>query len=411
MTAHTVAVDTQIMRGINAAAVLTVLREASPLGVSTIAKRTGLSRQAVTRAIAGLEQLGLAELRAPDPHTTRAGRPAQSVVFRGDAAAVVGVSIGPDVVTVATADLAGELLDRRDLPVAEPSSVREQVRAGIGAALDELSIPRDRVWAACVAVPGIVDVATGTVVLSSSMAHLHGDGLRSAVEGLLDCPVYVDNDVKLATEGEQWRGTPHETSSLVLVEWGERVGAGLMLNGSLYRGASNDSGDIGFLRLDPTSRPSEADRADVLGPFERTVGGAALARLAMDAAARHDDHEWLAQLTSAPADARLDLVIGAVRAGRAPALEAMRTVAARFARSIAAIRALLDPELVIIGGPMAGCGEELLVTLRAELEGEILNQPAIELSTLGGDAVVQGALHHALAIVDAERLAPSALSE
>ncbi|WP_216094033.1 ROK family protein, partial [Jiangella alba] len=101
----------------------------------------------------------------------------------------------------------------------------------------------------------------------------------------------------------------------------------------------------------------------------------------------------------------------AVRDGRAPAVEAMRTVAARFARGIAAVRALLDPELVIIGGPMARCGEELLVTLRAELEGETLNQPSIELSTLGGDAVVQGALHHALAIVEAERLAPSALSE
>ncbi|SEF11430.1 ROK family transcriptional regulator [Jiangella alba] len=411
MTTHTVAVDTQIMRGINAAAVLTVLRDASPLGVSTIAKRTGLSRQAVTRAIAGLEQLGLAEFRAPDPQATRAGRPAQSVVFRGDAAVVVGVAIAPDVVTVATADLAGELLDRRDLPLTEPSSVRDQVGAGIRAALDELSVPRERVWAASVAVPGIVDVATGTVVLSSSMAHLHGDGLRSAVAELLDCTVYVDNDVKLATEGEQWRGTPHETSSLVLVEWGERVGAGLMLNGTLYRGASNDSGDIGFLRLEPASRPNEADRADVLGPFERTVGGAALTQLAMDAAGRHGDHEWLATLASAPADTRLDLVIAAVRDGRAPAVEAMRTVAARFARGIAAVRALLDPELVIIGGPMARCGEELLVTLRAELEGETLNQPSIELSTLGGDAVVQGALHHALAIVEAERLAPSALSE
>ena len=72
-----VAVDTQYMRGINALAVLNVLRDAGPLSVSELSDRTGLSRQAVSRALAGLEHSDLVLLSAPDGSGARSGRPAQ----------------------------------------------------------------------------------------------------------------------------------------------------------------------------------------------------------------------------------------------------------------------------------------------------------------------------------------------
>lgn len=405
-----VAVDTQFMRGINSSAVLSVLRDADQLSVSEISDRTGLSRQAVTRSLAGLEASDLIRFRAPDPTAPRSGRPAQSVEFNAAAGHVLGVSVTPTLVSVALADLRGSFVARHTRELAAGTGVGDAMIAAAQAALDEVGVETDRVWAGCIGVPGIVDAETGEVKLSSSMSSIHGTGLVERLAAHLDAPVTVDNDVKLATEGEQWRGAPHVLSSLVLVEWGDRVGAGLLLNGSLYRGASNDSGDLGFLDLTVTHGDIPTDRGDGLGPFERLVGGSGLVAAARVHSTALDDAALLAALDD-PTASGLDVVIDAVLDARPAAIAALGDVARVFARGLAAIRALLDPQLVIIGGPMARAGDRLLAEITGALAGEVLNQPPLELSALGGDAVVHGAVHHALSAVEAGRLAAEALSE
>lgn len=405
-----VAVDTQFMRGINASAVLNVLREEDPLSVSEISDRTGLSRQAVTRALAGLETSHLIRFRAPEPGAIRSGRPAQSVEFNARAGFVLGVSVTPAAVSVALADLRGEFVTRHTRELDAGLDAAGAMITAAQAALDEVGAsPRD-VWAACVGVPGIVDADTGEVKLSSSMSSLRGTGLVRRLEDHLGGPVFVDNDVKLATEGEQWRGSPHVLSSLVLIEWGDRVGAGLLLNGSLYRGASNDSGDLGFLDLSVTGGDAGTEPGDGLGPFERLVGGSGLVAATRSHALALGDAALLAALED-PMAVGLEVVIDAVLQERPPALAALRDVSRIFARGLSVIRALLDPQLVIIGGPMARAGDRLIDEVSEALVGEVLNQPSLELSTLGGDAVVHGAVHHALAAVETGRLAPEALSE
>jgi predicted NBD/HSP70 family sugar kinase len=402
-----VAVDTQFMRGINASAVLSVLREAGQVSVAELAVRTGLSRQAVTRALGNLEAAGLVSFHAPDATGTRSGRPAQSVAFNPRAGMVLGISLSPDAVRVALADLSGEIIERDERGLDPRGDVSGQVEPAVRALLTRAGLTTSQVWAACAGVPGIVDVDSGEVRLSSSMSSLQGADLVRGLRDLLECEVAIDNDVKLATEGEQWRGAPHVLSSLVLVEWGDRVGAGLLLNGSLYRGASNDSGDLGFLDLGMGEQDAGAG-ADGLGPFERAVGGAAL----VESARRHVDALGDGILAAAlRARPEIATVIDGVLADSPAALAALAEVAVPFARGVAAIRALLDPQLVVIGGPMARCGDRLLALLGRALSDEVLNQPALELSTLGDDAVVHGAIHHALAMVDGSRLAPGTLSE
>jgi predicted NBD/HSP70 family sugar kinase len=405
-----VAVDTQYMRGINASAVLGVLRDADSLSVAEVADRTGLSRQAVTRALAGLEGSGLVRFRAPDPSAVRSGRPAQSVEFDPRAGYILGVSVTPASVSVALADLRGAFVARTTRELRPETAVLDAMVAAASAVLSEAGAEPSDVWAACVGVPGIVDTATGEVKLSSSMAAIHGSGLTDGFSAFLGAHVAVDNDVKLATEGEQWRGAPHVLSSLVLVEWGERVGAGLLLNGSLYRGASNDSGDLGFLDLSVGGHRFPTESTDGLGPFERLVGGSGLVAATRAYADAAGDRDLVAELGD-PAASGLEVVIDAVLADRPAALDALRDVAATFARGVSVIRALLDPQLVIIGGPMARAGDRLLTEIRSALAGEVLNQPPLELSALGGDAVVHGAVHHALATVASGRLAAEALSE
>lgn len=401
-----VAVGTQLMREINAAAILRTLRAETSLSVSALAESVGLSRQAVTRSLNALVAEGLVEFGPVERGGHRAGRPAQLVRFRAEAGYVLGLSISPQDVRVAIADLAGVIAALEVVQLDPGLGGEAAVDVLVSTArrtLTAAGIALDDVWAASVAAPGIVDPAAGVIRLIPSMPGLAGDIVARRLRETLGCPVSLDNDVKLATEGELWHGGERREDSLVMVHWGERVGAGIVLNGELYRGASNDSGDVGFLdllagdtppRSGPAARPPHG-----LGPFEDWVGGEEIVRLALAAAGRAGDAAFEARVRSA-GDRAFETVIDAVVDGVPAALEAMDVVAARFARGVAAIRAILDPRLLVIGGPMARCAEPLLGAVRRHLTQQPLNQPGLAVSALGDDAVVHGALHHALDEID-----------
>ncbi|GIJ64248.1 ROK family transcriptional regulator [Virgisporangium aurantiacum] len=378
-----VAIGTNFMLEVNASAILTRLRSVGRTSVSSLAKETGLSRQAVTRSLAVLESMGLVEISAPDRAATTSGRPPQMVRFRAEAGHVVGVAVEPGRTRIVVADLAGEFVAESTAAPRRsgPAAFSRSLSAAIRKVLTRAGVEPADVWHVSAAASGIVDPATGHVTLSPGMPEIAGDAILAGIRAAVDAPVYVDNDVKLATRGERWRGAPHAEDSLVFIDWGERIGAGIVLHGDLYRGASNDAGDIGYLDLLAAGTAADADPD--LGPFERWVGIRELLRLA----------------------GKADLTDLAEAAGRGDerALAAVRTVAGRFAKGIAAIRSLLDPEVVVIGGDMAALGPILLEPLVEALESEPLNQPRLEISTLGADAIIHGAVHHSLSCVEQDR--------
>lgn len=384
--ARTVAVGTTFMLEVNAAAILAHLRATRRESVSAIAKQTGLSRQAVSRSLAVLESMGLVEISAPDRAATAAGRPPQMVRFRAEAGYVLGIDVNPGQVRIAVADLAGDFRADGTAPLGRsgPGALAASLGATIRQALDRAGVGPADIWHASTAAPGIVDPVSGHVTLSPSMPEIVGDAILTGVRAAVDAPLYVDNDVKLATEGERWRGRPHAEDSLVFVDWGERIGAGIVLRGELYRGASNDAGDLGYLNLLAPDQQSAGDPD--LGPFERWVGTRELLRLA------GGDHT-------------LPALAAAAASGETRAREAVRTVAARFAKGVAAVRALLDPEVIVIGGDIAVLGPTLVDALAGALGEEELNQPRLEVSALGADAVIYGAIRHSLSWVERERLA------
>jgi predicted NBD/HSP70 family sugar kinase len=405
-----VAVDTQFIREINSAAILQRLRAAGSASVTELAKATGLSRQAVTRSLTALNQVGLVELLAPDRSAPRSGRPAQLVRFRAEAGYVVGASISPQGVRVALADLAGNIVaaaDRHLSPDASAGDAMEALGTLIDHVLVSAGVALPDVWAASAGAPGIVDPTARVIKLIPSMPGLSGDVLVRSLEAQLPCPVYLDNDIKLATQGERWHGERRDDRSLVLVHWGERVGAGIVLNGELYRGATNDAGDLGFLDLLVGSSPGEAARAPHdphgLGRFEAWVGADEIVRLAL-VACRAGGDSATAERIAAAGDAALQVVIDAALEDVPACVEAVTEAASRFAMGIAAIRAILDPKLVVIGGPVARAGDLILDAVHRQLTDQPLDPPRLEISALGEDAVVHGALRRALDDLEAARL-------
>ena len=394
-----VAVNLRFMREVNTAAVLTSLRELDPVSVGGLAESTGLSRQAVARVLDELQRSGLVELLPPDRSERASGRPAQQVRFRAEAGYVVGALIDPQVIHLAVADLRGSVVatSRAALEAApQDQHVLDLLVGETRALLDGAGISIADVWSATVGAPGIIDTETGVISVVPSMPVLTGDVLVAALGSYLSCPVHLDNDLNLATLGELWRGTGAGLRHLVVVHWGERVGAGIVIDGALYRGASNDAGDLGFLDV----LAGDVDPVPGLGRFESWVGLRSLVHLVADELDTAGEADRAGAVRTA-GESGFDAVLAGLGRAEAPHLRATGRLARRFAHGLVALRTILDPELVILSGPLARAGRPLLEALHRSLAEQPLAPPGLRLSTLGRDAVVHGAIRHSLDLLEA----------
>lgn len=378
----------QNLRLMNCAAVLTAIREAGAARVAELMEATGLSRPTVTAAVATLIEDGLVEeTEAPAEDTPRMGRPARVLRFRADARYVLGVDVGPHSAYCEAADLNGTIVarERRDLAgAAEPTDVLERVEALMTDVLDTAGVPVSALATVGVGTPGIVDPRRGHAVRTPSMPGWDSVELGRLLEQRFHCPVLVENDVNLALVAERWRGAGSQADDLLLVQWGSRVGAAVLVQGQLLRGAHDAAGELGFVDLDEEPRGVQPDG---YGPLESAVGTGWIFRRARSLGDRHSPDAAAVLTAAADGDER--------------ALQALDEACARLARGLAPALLVLDPELVIIGGGIVLAGDAVLDALQRHLERRVLVMPRLELSHLGDDAVALGAVH--VAVSEAQR--------
>ncbi|EXG80073.1 ROK family transcriptional regulator [Cryptosporangium arvum] len=382
MQPHESARGPHVLRQINSRAVLRAIRERSPARVADLMQATGLSRPAVTRAVAELRDAGLVA-DVDETAQVSMGRPAQWIRFRAEAGYVVGVDVGSHKVVAMVADLSGKVVASRQMATGE--RLLQSVRDTIAEALAKADLTGDDVWAIVVGTPGIVEESSGEVLLAPGIPGLAHLPVLDELRTITPSPVLIENDINLAVLGERWCGAAVGSDSLVFVHWGVRIGAGIIIDGKPYRGANGAAGEIGF--VDVFSTPDGPDPEPLLGAraanavsekgaFEHAVGSQTIAELA--------DAEDVAAVFAAATD------------GDPAALEVVDRIAARFARGLAALLLILDPREVIIGGGLSRAGETLLAAIDRHLRPRILTSPRLVLSDLGSDAVALGAVRRAL---------------
>ncbi|MCO6003653.1 ROK family transcriptional regulator [Actinoallomurus purpureus] len=406
-----------VLRRINVVTVLTALREGGPQRVADLVTATGLSRPAVSRAIDTLRAEGWAEdadQRSGAGGEIRVGRPAAVIRFRSEAGHVLGADVGPHKILAMVSDLAGNVIAERREDTHRLRGGEEVLRALLRITTDvlaEAGVPAGDVLSAAIGSPGLVDTKTGTVTLAPSIPGWASIPVAAELRSLLACPLSVHNDVNLAVLAERWRGTATEADDLVFVQWGARVGAGIMIDGRLLRGTNAAAGEIGFLDLAEHRGPDGPHivTRDTMGPFERQVGASAIIELALAEAERQGDARLRELMLRARPHDDVAALFDAASAGSALAESIVDQIAARFARGLAAACLLLDPELIVIGGGVSRAGARLLTVVERHLRRRTLVRPRLALSSLGDTAVALGATRSALDDVERRHLSPDAL--
>jgi predicted NBD/HSP70 family sugar kinase len=389
------------LRRLNAAAVLQAIRTDGPVSRADLARSTGLSKPTVNGAVELLLEQGylveVANGASEEGRPPRPGRRPRLLRFASSVGHVLGIDIGANKVLVAVADLAGEVIavERRRTTARgrkNPEALLALVADAAGRALEAAEVPRASLRAVGVGTPGVVDPVSGLITLAPQLTGWEEIHLAARLEPVFECPVLVDNEVRLSLLAEQWHGAARGVDHAFLVQIGVGIGGGVLLGGEVHRGASGAAGEIGYLPFFDEEQP-----ADGLGPFEHAAGGTAFARLAQRAVAAANGATALLELAGGDAAAiDAETVFSAAAQDDPVAIGVLEELLDRLARGIAAAIVVLNPSLVIVGGGVSRAGASLLEPLERRVRALVPVAPRVVVSTLGDEAVALGAVRSAL---------------
>ena len=241
------------LRDRNRQRVMEILRMHGQISQADISRATGLSRTTVSTLVAELKEAGLvADIDAKSAHA-RGGRPGVQLVLRNPAHVVVGIDFGHSHVAIAVADLGHNVLAERryELDVNREAARALDVAADLFAeVLSEVAVERTSVLGVGMGIPGPVDRATGTAGSATILPGWIGLRIAAEMEQRLGIPVQIENDANLGALAEQTWGAGRDCSNFAYIKAATGIGAGIVIDGRLLRGASGTAGEIGHTTLD-----------------------------------------------------------------------------------------------------------------------------------------------------------------
>jgi glucokinase len=303
----------------------------------------------------------------------------------------IGVDVGGTKIAAGVVDELGRITatTRRDTPSLDPEKIQEAITDVVRELTSE-----HEAEAVGLAAAGLVDAGRSTVLFAPNLAWRQ-EPLRSAVEKRCGLPVVVENDANAAAWGEAQFGAGRAEEHVVMLTVGTGLGGGIILNGVLYRGRNGIAAEFGHMIVEPGGRRCGCGSR---GCWERYASGTALVLEAQE----------LARVAPATAirlleisDGRVEDITGlaisrAANEGDGAALECFRVIGTWLGHGMAALAAVLDSAVFVIGGGVSEAGDVLLEpTVRALQERltapSYRPTPPVRLAELGSRAGIIGA--------------------
>lgn len=355
-----------------------LLRDGKPRTRSELADLTGLARTTVAARIDALLAMGL--VGPAGEAASSGGRPPSKFAFNAGVRLVLAADIGATHASVAATDLNATILARHSeaIDIGEgPEPVLNRVIEIGRKLLEDVGRRVGDLAGVGIGLPGPVEHSTGRPVKPPIMPGWDGFDVAGFVGRQLGTVVLVDNDVNIMAIGERYAHW-QEFQNVLLVKVATGIGAGIISNGQIQRGADGTSGDLGHVRV--------PDGEDVLcrcgnsGCLEALASGPALA----------------GKLRAEGIDATTSTdVVELAAKGNVQAIHALRQAGRDLGEVLAICVNLLNPSVIVVGGSLARAGDQLLAGVREAVYRRSLplatSRLRIEQSKAPADAAILGA--------------------
>ena len=383
-------VDSRAMREMNRALVLDMIRRDSTVSRSDLARRSMLTKPTVSAIVGDLISEGLVHEVGFDESRSRKGRRSMLLELNAAAAAFVGIHLGVRHTSVAVADARGRIRATRVIESFAgqfPRAVRA-LPLVVKEVLGEAKLSRSRLEGVGVAIPGLVDQATGTCVIAPNL-RFYDVPVRAKLAETFQAPTAVRNITHAAAIAEGRLGAARGVRSFVWVYVGSGIGAAIVVEGRVVYGQRGFSGELGHCAVVDNGIQCGCGGKGCLETVASGTAIEAAARSGVGAMHRTgrntkaiDAHQVALAAHSGDPEARRILA----RAGD------------YLGMGISYLLNLLNPEMVVLGGRVIHAGESLLEPVRASVARHAMRSEGIPIvpSTVGDDIMLQGAVLLAL---------------
>ena len=382
----------------NKSNIIELIRSNESIFKAEIARLTGLSIPTVMRITDELINDGIVNIAGKGKSS--GGKPPELLQIIPNSKYFIGVDIGGEHNKSVILDLKGSVVDRRKEKKSSNDIGYDQIFRRINQIIETIisnsGIPKDSIAGIGVGIPGIVDPKSGCVV--SANLQLDNCDLMTPIKNHFSYPVLIDNTAKVMAIGEQWFGNGEVLNDFILLALGPGIGSAIIIDGDIYRGSHNMSGEVGHIIIDSKG---PLCKCGVSGCLEALASRTAIRRMAQERLKGVTSSKMIEIANGSLEDIDARIVFQAADSGDKLALEIANQVMDYLCIGIINLVSLFDVEYIIISGEMAKESEFLIRGLNERVR--IYKRPYfgnldihLEKSSMGEDAAAIGAATLAL---------------
>ena len=382
----------KLVQEINRSVVLNLIKDKGPLSRANISKITKLTRSTVSSIVNYLIKKNL--VKETGLSSSGVGRKGILLKLNPKAYYVVGVDLGTLNTIAVVVDLEGKIMERIEHPTngkGGKDKVIQRLKAVIHEVITASNINIQKIAGVGLAVPGLVNSKRGIMLITPNFGW-RDTPIREILKKEFHTPIFIDNNVNAMALGEAEFGIARGIKNFICVNVGMGIGSGIVINGELYRGETECTGEIGHTTVDYNGPKCSCGNN---GCLEAMAAAPAIARRAVKAI-----KEGKKTLITKLIDSNLDeinaaIVAKAANKGDKLAREIIEKTGEYLGTGIANVINLFNPQMVIIGGGVAQAGDLIFNPLKKTMEKRAFPVPAkvvkIVASSLGRDCTVIGA--------------------
>jgi len=333
--------------------ILNLLWKEREISRAELARRTSLSRSTVSSIVNDLLSTGL--VKEERAGISSGGRRPIMLGFQDLSSFIVGIELGATHVSCVLTDLRCNVRASWSAPAPvrdEPEVALKKMTMAVRSVLQADGVQQSRVLGVGVAVPSPVDRERPGELLPLVLPKWAGFNIASHLQRSFKRPVFVDNDANLGALAELWWGAGSSARDLAYIKVATGIGAGIIIDGRIFRGSGGIAGEIGHTSIDPSGPLCICGLKGCLTTF---IGTPALLARAKD--------KLRASGSDRPPPATIDELVNAALDGDPMSVELIRYASDKLGVGVANMLNLLNPKTVILGGGIARAGDLVLDTV------------------------------------------------
>jgi glucokinase-like ROK family protein len=387
--------DQALVRELNLSLVLQYIHTSAPISRAKLALNTGLNKSTVSSLIEELLEYQL--IHETGVNSIGSGRPSTLLEINPQAGSIIGVELGVDFVAVALTDFIGNILWRYTAnadPLLGSDTILAHTLDLVNDAVEVSHKINQRILGLGLSTPGMVNVKEGVLIFAPNL-HWRNIPLRKMFKDQTKLKVIVENDANAGAIAEHLFGIARQSNDFIFVFTGVGIGAGLFLNGQLYRGNNGYAGEIGHapIMAEHIQAPCHCGNRGCWETYANQYSIIQRVQASLEVRRRSIIPEVMAE-HNAPLS--IAIIKQAADAGDCEAINAFAEAGTVMGRGLATLVSILNPEKIILGGPLGLAGDYLIPAISDCLAHHsfpgIDQKVDVTLSSFGTDASLMGAI-------------------